>query len=233
MRQTLRPDAAPIRPILRVFFASVLALSLFPLAGRADESASSRRDSAKSQFDRAEKARGALEARPESARTLKDYTALVVQYQRVYLITSHAADVPASLRQVAELFRTMGDLFDAKYYQRAIDSFQFLMKQYPTSKYREDAQLAIAQIEQDDLHDSALAQKTYEQFLALHPRSSHAAEVRAILDKLNADSAAAKIGASASAAAKDQCSGRPRDTQNNFRGKDPAGDRHEARLARR
>ena len=73
----------------------------------------------------------------------------------MYLITSHAADVPASLNQVAELFRTMGDLFDAKYYQRSIDSFQFLLQQYPTSKYREDALLAIAHIEQDDLHDSA------------------------------------------------------------------------------
>ena len=134
----------------------------------------------------------ALEARPENARTLKDYTALVIEYQRVYLITSHAADVPASLNQVAELFRTMGDLFDAKYYQRSIESFQFLMQQYPASKYREDALLAIAHIEQDDLHDSVLAQKTYEQFLTLHPRSSHAAEVRAFLDKLNAESATAK-----------------------------------------
>jgi N-acetylmuramoyl-L-alanine amidase len=192
MRQTLRPEAATIRLILRVFFASVLALSLFPLAGRADDKASSRRDAAKTQFERAEKAREALEARPESARTLKDYTALVIQYQRVYLITSHAADVPASLNQVAELFRTMGDLFDAKYYQRSIDSYLFLMRDYPTSKYREDAPLAIAHIEQDDLHDSVLAQKSYEQFLALHPRSSHAAEVRAILEKLPAESAPPK-----------------------------------------
>jgi N-acetylmuramoyl-L-alanine amidase len=192
MRQTLRHKAATIRPILRVLFASVLVLSLFSLAGRADSSPSSRRDAAKAQFERAEKAREALEARPESSRSLKDYTALVIEYQRVYLITSHAADVPASLNQVAELFRTMGDLFDAKYYQRSIDSFQFLMKQYPASKYREDALLAIAHIEQDDLHDSVLAQKTYEQFLSLHPRSSHAPEVRATLDKLNGESATAK-----------------------------------------
>ena len=94
----------------------------------------SRRDAAKAQFERAEKARQALEARPENARTLKDYTALVIEYQRVYLITSHAADVPASLNQVAELFRTMGDLFDAKYYQRSIDSFQFLLQSYPTKQ---------------------------------------------------------------------------------------------------
>ncbi len=192
MRQTLRHEAATIRPILRVFFATVLALSLFPLGSRADDSSSSRRDDAKAQFERAEKARTDLEAHPESKRTLKDYTALVIEYQRVYLITSHAADVPASLNEVAELFRTMGDLFDAKYYQRSVDSFQFLMREYPTSKYREDALLAIAQIEQDDLHDTATAQKTYEQFLSLHPHSPHSAEVRANLDKMNAQSAAAK-----------------------------------------
>jgi N-acetylmuramoyl-L-alanine amidase len=167
-------------------------LSLFPLAGRADNSSSSRRNAANAQFERAEKARAALEARPESSRTLKDYTALVIDYQRVYLTTSHASDVTASLNHVAELFRTMGDLFDAKYYQRSIDSFQFLIREYPASKYREEAQLAIAHIEQDDLHDAVLAQKTYEQFLALHPRSSHAIEVRAILDKLSAAAAPSK-----------------------------------------
>ncbi|MGA7796665.1 MAG: N-acetylmuramoyl-L-alanine amidase [Candidatus Acidiferrales bacterium] len=188
----MRHGAATIRPTLRVIFAAVLVLSLFSGASRANNNAPSRRDTANAQFDRAEKAREALEARPESARTLKDYTALVIEYQRVYLITSHASDVPASLNHVAELFRTMGDLFDAKYYQRSIESFQFLMQQYPTSKYREDALLAIAHIEQDDMHDSAVAQKTYQQFLALHPRSSHAAEVRVILDKLNAESATAK-----------------------------------------
>jgi N-acetylmuramoyl-L-alanine amidase len=192
MRQTLRPPAATIRPILRVFFASAVLLSLFSPAARADENSSSRRDTAKSQFDRAEKARAALEARPESARTLKDYTALVIAYQRVYLITSHAADVPASLNEVAELFRTMGDLFDAKYYQRSIDSYQFLMQEYPTSKYREDALLAVARILQDDLHEAALAKKSYEQFLSLHPHSSHVAEVRSNLEKIAADAAAPK-----------------------------------------
>jgi N-acetylmuramoyl-L-alanine amidase len=191
MRQTLRQQAATIRPILRVIFAFVVVLSLFPIASRADDGSSSRRDAAKAQFDRAEKARAALEARSETARTLKDYTALVIEYQRVYLITSHAADVPASLHEIAELFRTMGDLFDAKYYQRSIESFQLLMKEYPTSRYREDALLAMANIQADDLHDYPLARKTYEQFLSLHPRSSHAAEVRANMDKLSTENAAA------------------------------------------
>jgi N-acetylmuramoyl-L-alanine amidase len=190
MRQTLRHNAAPIRPLLRALIACSLLLSLFPLPGRADDS--SRRDAAKAQFDRAEKARSALESHPENARALKDYTALVILYQRVYLTSTHGSEVPASLNEVAELFRTMGDLFDAKYYQRSIDAFQFLLKQYPTSKYREDALLAVAQMEQEDVHDSAQAQKAYQQFLTLHPRSSHAAEARAALDRLNGQSAAAK-----------------------------------------
>jgi len=82
------------------------------------------------------------------------------------------------------LYRAMGDLFSEKYYQLAVNSYQFLLREYPTTRFREDALLAIAQIEQNDLHDGVLAQKTYEQFLALHPKSSHAAEVRSILDKL-------------------------------------------------
>jgi N-acetylmuramoyl-L-alanine amidase len=86
----------------------------------------------------------------------------------------------------------MGDLFDVKYYQSAIDSYQFLLREYPTTKFREQAMLAIAWIELDDLHDSVLAQKSFEQFLALHPRSTHAAEVRAALDKLNGSTAPAK-----------------------------------------
>jgi N-acetylmuramoyl-L-alanine amidase len=174
-------------------------LCLFPLISQlisqstafADENSESRRDAANAQFDRAEKARQSLEARPEGARSLKDYTAVVIEYQRVYLTTSHAENVPASLNEVAELFRTMGDLFDAKYYQRSIDSYQFLVKQYPTSKFREDALLAIAHIQQDDLHDLAAAQKSYEDFLSAHPHSQHAAEVRASIDKMNAASAAA------------------------------------------
>ena len=231
MRQTLRHDAATIRPILRVFFASLLVLSLFPLASRADNNASSRRDAAKAQFDRAEKARaGARSASRERAHAQG-------LHRPGHRVSARVPDyfarrgVPASLNQVAELFRTMGDLFDAKYYQRSIDSFQFLLREYPTSKYREDALLAIAHIEQDDLHDPVLAQKTYEQFLALHPRSSHAAEVRAALDKLNAAERAAQNRPQLLPAAKDHPD--RIDSQNDLRGKNSADDGHKTRVVRR
>jgi len=184
MRQTLRRNAAKIRPNLRVVFASLLVLSFFPQISRAEGNSAARRESAKAQFDRAEKQRQALETRAESARTLKDYTSLVSTYKRVYLITPHGPEVPAALNQVAELYRTMGDLFSEKYYQSAVTSYQFLLREYPTSHFREEALLAIAHIEQDDLHDAVLARNSYEQFLSLHAHSPRAAEVRAILDKL-------------------------------------------------
>jgi N-acetylmuramoyl-L-alanine amidase len=191
MRQTVRPDAATIRSTLRVLFAFLAFVSLLPNVARGDNSAK-RRESAKSQFDRAEKEREALEAHPEKDRSLKDYSAVVNAYRRVYLITPRAADVPTALNQVGALYRTMGDLFDVKYYQLAVNSYQFLLREYPTTRYREDAMLAIARIEQDDLHDPVLAQKSYEEFLALHPRSSHAEEVRAILGRLGGVESATK-----------------------------------------
>ncbi len=201
MRQTLRPTAAKIRPILRVFFASLIALSVFSSFAGAESNSSARRDTAKVQFDKAEKDRQALEARPENSRTLKDYSSLVAEYKRVYLISTRAADVPTSLNLVAELYRTMGDLFDEKYYQQSVNAYQFLLKQYPTTRYRETALLAIAHIEQDDLHDDALAQTSYEEFLTLHPNSSHAAEVRVILAKMKSSAAKAKLAARTSVAA--------------------------------
>jgi N-acetylmuramoyl-L-alanine amidase len=191
MRQTLRLHAATIRSGLRVFFASLIFLCFFSYVARADRS-SSRRETAKNQFDRAEKERQALEARPEKDRSLKEYTSVVNTYRRVYLITPRAAEVPAALNHIAELYRAMGDLFTEKYSQLAVNSYQFLLREYPASRYREDAMLAIGKIEQNDLHDSVLAKTSYEEFLALHPRSSHAEEVRAILTKLREASAGAK-----------------------------------------
>ena len=188
MRQSLRRNAATIRCTFSVVFALLLVVSLFSKTSRADNSV--RRETAKNQFDRAEKDRQTLESRPEKDRSLKEYTAVLNTYRRVYLITPRAAEVPAALNQVAELYRAMGDLFNAKYYQLAVNTYQFLLREYPGSRYREDAMLAIGQIEQNDLHDTVLARTSYEEFLALHPHSSHSAEVHGILDHMRGNSEA-------------------------------------------
>ncbi len=83
MRQTLRRDAATIRPILRAFFAVFVSLCFFTSVARADNSPA-RRKTAKNQFERAEKEYQALEARSEKDRSLKEYTSVLNAYRRVY-----------------------------------------------------------------------------------------------------------------------------------------------------
>jgi N-acetylmuramoyl-L-alanine amidase len=199
MRQTVRHSAATIRPALRILLGCLGLVSLCCVPGRA-ERAAARRDSAKIQFNRAESQRQALEARPEKDRSLKEYSALVAAYRRVYLITPRSAEVPAALNQAAILYRAMGDLFDTKYYQMAIDSYLFLLREYPASRYREDALLAVAQIEREDLHDPVRSQQSHEEFLRQHPHSRRAAEVRAALRQMNQQGAAEKAAPNSSGA---------------------------------
>jgi N-acetylmuramoyl-L-alanine amidase len=78
----------------------------------------------------------------------------------------------------------MGRQFDAKYYQSAIDAFQFLLHEYPTNRYREDALVTIGQIQKDDLEQLDLAEKTFQEFLKVHPRSAKAQEAKEALAEI-------------------------------------------------
>ncbi|MGB6429901.1 MAG: N-acetylmuramoyl-L-alanine amidase, partial [Candidatus Acidiferrales bacterium] len=165
---------------------------------RAQDTASAKRDAAQQQFDRAESLRTALESQSAENRTEKSYLEVVQAYRRVYYITAHAQEVPAALFAVGSLYRAMGDRFDKTYYQSAVDAYQFLLHDYPTNRYREDAMLAVGEIARDDLHDAALARKTYEDFLTLHPHSDSAPEARQALAAMDAE---AQSNSSAAASA--------------------------------
>jgi N-acetylmuramoyl-L-alanine amidase len=180
--------------------AAALLLTSLPVRATENTTPVSARDAAEAQFDRAQTQRAALEAIPESKRVLAQYQELVKSYRRVYLLSASAKDVPLAIMTVGDLNRKMGDLFDSRFYQAAIEAYQYLQREYPTSRYREDALLAVGKIQNDDLRDAALAQKTFEQFLQLHPRSAHGAEVRAALTQISAqiksgNSSAKKVAA--------------------------------------
>src|SRR5713226_2287963 len=169
MKSAIRPRAAADRFFLRLLLANAFLLCFFPSL-RAPSS-SAKKEAAQAQFDRAEKLRAALESKPAAERPLSDYKQAVSSYRRVYLITPHAAQVPAALTAIAEMNIEMGQRFGSKYFQAAVDAYQFLLHQYPASKNREDALLAIAKIQKDDLGQPDLAAKSYEEFLKLHPKS--------------------------------------------------------------
>jgi N-acetylmuramoyl-L-alanine amidase len=143
-----------------------------------------KREAAGAQFARAEEQRAILNGKPTEKRTLAEYKQVVASYRRVYLITPRAAEVADSLLSVAELYTEMGDRFGRSYYQSAVDSYQFLLREYPGSKYSQDALLRIGKLQRDQLGDSVQASKTYEDFLKKFPHSPRKREAQEALAEL-------------------------------------------------
>jgi N-acetylmuramoyl-L-alanine amidase len=167
--------------VLRAIFAlsalSVATICWFAgaagaAASEADNSpAAVKRQAASSQFLRAEEQRSALNSKPLEKRTLAEYKQVVASYRRVTLITPRAAEVPDALLDVAELFTEMGDRFGRSYYQTAVDTYGYLTREYPTSKYCQDSLLRAAKLQRNQLGDLTGATKTYDTFLKRYPRS--------------------------------------------------------------
>ncbi len=190
----------------------IIALGLGAVSpAAAQEGYLSRRAAAQGQFERAEALRATLEATTERERSLRDYENLVSAYRRVYLITPRAAQVPSAIKIAADLYRRMGEQFEPKYFDSAIETYQFLIRDYPESKYREEALVAIAEIRKNNLSQPDLAQKNYEDFLQQYPHSSFAPQARKAMAQIQSDKiqAAAKAKAApeqASAAARPRSS---------------------------
>lgn len=128
--------------------------------------------------------RGMLNNRPPDSRTLAEYKKVVAGYQRVYMITPRAEEVPDALFAVGELNTEMGDRFGRSYYQTAADTYAFLIHDYPSSKHVQDAMLRLANLQKDQLGDLAAATKTYQDFSKKFPHSAHKREVQEGLAEL-------------------------------------------------
>src|SRR5436853_6433868 len=181
-----RMSFARLSPVFAALSAALFLVSAAPAKTNAEAAATAslKRQSATAQFARAEEQRAALNSKPTEKRTLADYKQAVLVYRRVAMITPRAPEVPDSLLAVAELYTEMGDRFGRSYYQSAADSYQFLVREYPTSKYCQDAILRIAKLQRDQLGDSALAKKTYQDFLKRYWRSPRKREAQEALAEL-------------------------------------------------
>jgi N-acetylmuramoyl-L-alanine amidase len=185
-KKILGVSFARFSPVFAALGGALILASGAPARTHAEAAttAATKRQSAAAQFARAEEQRAALNSKPSEKRTLADYKQVVAGYRRVALITPRAAEVPDSLLAIAELYTEMGDRFGRSYYQSAADSYQFLVHEYPTSKYCQDAMLRAAKLQREQLGDSALAKKTYEDFLKRYPRSSRKREAQEALAEL-------------------------------------------------
>jgi N-acetylmuramoyl-L-alanine amidase len=187
-KKILHISFAGLSPVFAAMGMALVLASAAPAKTNAEATSTTttavRRQSASTQFARAEEQRAALNSKPNEKRTLADYKQVVTGYRRVALITPRAPEVPDSLLAIAELYTEMGDRFGRSYYQSAADSYQFLVHQYPTNKYCQDAILRAAKLQREQLGDSALAKKTYEDFLKHYPRSPRKREAQEALAEL-------------------------------------------------
>jgi N-acetylmuramoyl-L-alanine amidase len=179
MKRKLGIPSTRIRSLRPPVVTALLLLSLVPAAQSQQKKAAAR-----AQFERAEKMRAGLEGRPQEERTLKGYQSLVEAYRRVYLTTPQAPEVTPALVAVAELYHEMGRQFDPKYFLDSIRTYQFLLSEYPGSRYRADALFTIGQIQQEDLNQLASARTTFEEFLRRFPDSPKAEDARRMLEEI-------------------------------------------------
>lgn len=140
---------------------------------------------AEAQFTKAEAQRETLEGRAEQARTRREYETVIASYRRVVLEAPSSSKADASAFQVAELTAEKGRHFkDEMALYSAVREYKFLRREYPGSRHRIEALLAIAEIYKNDLGDHADARPAYEELLRRYPRSELAKQARAELSTL-------------------------------------------------
>jgi N-acetylmuramoyl-L-alanine amidase len=184
-------------PITWLSLALVL-LVCFSSPARAD-----RKSDARAQFEHAVRQRTILEGAPAKDRRLADYKQVITSFHRVYLITPSAEEVTPALIAEAELYEEMGRAFDAKYFQTAVETYNFLLKQYPGSRYRGEAIFSVGQLQKDELSEPEAAEVTLKEYLKRFPKSEKSDEARASLKEIadNREKAKQKQAAVVAAAA--------------------------------
>ena len=132
---------------------------------------------ARTQFSAAERMRETLNNLPDTDRSRHEYQRVIAAYRRVYYGAPASAKADPSVVAVANLLAEMGrQCNDDKALRAAIGQYKFLRREYPGSRDRIDALLAIGQIYQTDLHEPDQARPVFEEFLRRYPHH-HLADV--------------------------------------------------------
>ena len=169
---------------LRLGIALLVLLAALPGQARVRHSDAWARDN----FARAERMREALNGRPVTQRTRRDYQRVIESYRRIYFGAPTSSKADPSVVAVAELKVEMGRRFDdRKIFQSAVKEYEFLRKEYPGSKYRFDALFTIGEIYKDDLEDPEEALATFQEFLHRYPRNRLADQAKSAIAELKQD----------------------------------------------
>ncbi|MGH9812231.1 MAG: N-acetylmuramoyl-L-alanine amidase [Candidatus Acidiferrales bacterium] len=175
---------------LKVLLAAVLSAAvLFPLLAAQAQSRNQRFQTARKNYERAQRLRADLEGTPENKREEKQYLGIIHLYTRVYEVAPFSSLAADALAARAEMYHQMGQPFGRAYWEKAIDAYVFLRREYPHSRYMDDALFNVAQIYAIHLKDKEKAKETYEAFLRDYPRSRHAAKAKEVLRAMKEEAA--------------------------------------------
>jgi N-acetylmuramoyl-L-alanine amidase len=137
---------------------------------------------AETQFDKAESQRGTLDARDEQSRTRHEYETVIAAYRRVVLEAPTSTKADDSAFAVAEITAEMGRRFsDDNALNSALREYKFLRREYPGSKHRIAALLAIGKTYKNDLGDDSDGREALEELLRRYPHSQYAESARSEL----------------------------------------------------
>jgi len=163
------------------------AVVLFALCSPARDTQQSRQ-LARAQFETAERMREALNGKPSTQRTRREYQQVGDAYRRVYYLSPGSSKADSSVVAVAELLLQQGRSFnDEKALRAAIAQYEFLRHDYPGSKYRFDALFTIGQVYQQDLDELEKAKQTFQEFLKRYPRQRLALQARDAIQEIDAE----------------------------------------------
>ena len=172
--------------------AGVLALTLVcvPAEGKSPLRA---RQLAASQFETAQRLREALNGRPAKQRSKREYSRVIDAYFRVYRYSPASPRANEALVAMAELMAEEGRVLgDDAYFEKAIEQYRFLRREYPGSRHRFDALFTIGQIYWQDLEQPQQATATFQEFLKSYPNHRQAGQAKQALVEIQQQAKAAK-----------------------------------------
>jgi len=137
---------------------------------------------ADTQFAKAEAQRETLNGHAEQSRTKREYQTVIASYRRIVLEAPTSSKADGSAFLVAQLTAEMGRHFkDDMALYAAVREYKFLRREYPGSKHRIEALLAIGEIYKNDLGDETEARAALEELIRRYPHSDLVKEAKAEL----------------------------------------------------
>jgi N-acetylmuramoyl-L-alanine amidase len=148
---------------------------------------------ARDHYAAADRMREALNGRPHSERTRRDYQRIINAYRNVYLGAPTSAKADPSAVAAAETLVEMGRRFDDDaILKKAIVQYRYLRREYPGSRYRCDALFTIGEIYKDDLNDPEQARAVFQDFLKRYPHNRLAEDAQEAVVEIDREARAEK-----------------------------------------